>query len=145
MKLPHRRKFLHLVAGAATLPAVSRIAWAQAYPTRTVRYIVSAPPGGAQDILARLLGQWLSERLGQQFVIGNGRGGAPTLAPRRSSVHRRTDIRSSRWGSRRRSMQHFTRSSISISYAISRLSLALCASVSLSWSILRYPSIQFLN
>jgi tripartite-type tricarboxylate transporter receptor subunit TctC len=78
MKLP-RRKFLHLAAGAAALPAVSRMARAQAYPTRPVRYIVSAPPAGAQDILARLMGQWLSERLGQQFVIDNRPGGGTNI------------------------------------------------------------------
>jgi tripartite-type tricarboxylate transporter receptor subunit TctC len=76
MTLP-RRRFLRLAAGAAALPAVSRVAWAQAYPTRPVRWIVGFPPGGATDITARLLGQWLSERLGQQFVIENrpGAGG----------------------------------------------------------------------
>src|SRR5262245_16959720 len=76
MKLP-RRKFLHLAAGAAALPAVSRVAWAQAYPTRPVRLIVPFGPAGATDITARLIGQWLSERLGQQFVIENrpGAGG----------------------------------------------------------------------
>src|SRR5215468_8404836 len=78
MKLP-RRKFLVLAVGAAALPAVSHIAWAQAYPTRTVRYIVSAPQAGAQDILARLRGQWLSERLGQQFIIDNRPGGGTNI------------------------------------------------------------------
>jgi tripartite-type tricarboxylate transporter receptor subunit TctC len=73
MKLP-RRKFLHLAAGAAALPAVSRIAFAQAYPSRPVRVIVPFGPAGATDITARLIGQWLSERLGQQFVIENRPG-----------------------------------------------------------------------
>ena len=68
MKLP-RRKFLHLAAGATALPAMSRFAWAQTYPARTVRWIVGAAAGSAPDILARLMSQWLSERLGQQFVI----------------------------------------------------------------------------
>ncbi len=76
MKLP-RRKFLHLAASAAALLAVSRIAQGQAYPTRPVRIIVPVTPGGALDILARLIAQWLSERLGQQFVIEN-RPGAGT-------------------------------------------------------------------
>ena len=70
MKLP-RRRFLHLAAVAAALPAVSRVARAQAYPTRPVRWIVPAPPGGPLDLVARLLGQWFSERLGQPFIIDN--------------------------------------------------------------------------
>jgi tripartite-type tricarboxylate transporter receptor subunit TctC len=76
MKLP-RRNFLHLAAGAAALPAIPRIAWAQAYPARPVRIIVPIAPAGSADIVARLIGQWLSERLGQQFVIDNrpGSGG----------------------------------------------------------------------
>ena len=73
MKLP-RRRFLHLAAGAATLPTVSRISWAQAYPARPVRIIAPTAPGGAPDILARLIGPWLSERLGQQFVVENRPG-----------------------------------------------------------------------
>jgi tripartite-type tricarboxylate transporter receptor subunit TctC len=75
-----RRGFLHLAGGAVALPAVSRIARAQAYPTRPVRIIVGIAPGGAPDIVARLIGQWLSERLGQQFVIENRSGGATNIA-----------------------------------------------------------------
>ena len=73
MKLP-RRKFLHLAAGAAALPAVSRVARAQAYPSRPVRIIVPFPAGQATDTIARLMGQSLSERLGQPFVIENRTG-----------------------------------------------------------------------
>jgi tripartite-type tricarboxylate transporter receptor subunit TctC len=78
MKLP-RRNFLHLAAGAAALPAVSRVAWAQAYPTRPVRIMVGFAAGGPADMLARLIGQWLSERLGQQFVIDNRPGGGGNI------------------------------------------------------------------
>src|SRR5258707_6867275 len=77
VKLAHRRRFLHLAAGAAALPAVSRVAWAQAYPARSVRVVVPVAAGGANDVTARLVGQWLSERLGQQFFIEN-RPGAGT-------------------------------------------------------------------
>jgi len=80
MKLPHRRHFLHLTAGAAVLPAVSHIARAQAYPTRPVRVIVGFAAGGGSDITARLMGQWLSERLGQQFVIENRPGASGNIA-----------------------------------------------------------------
>jgi tripartite-type tricarboxylate transporter receptor subunit TctC len=79
LKLP-RRKFLHLAAGAAVLPAVSHIARAQAWPTRPVRIIVGLAPGGSNDILARLMGQWLSERLGQPFIIENRPGGGGNIA-----------------------------------------------------------------
>jgi tripartite-type tricarboxylate transporter receptor subunit TctC len=79
MKLP-RRQFLHLAVGAAALPAVTRIARAQVYPRRPVRIIVGVPPGGGIDIVARLIGQWLSERLGQQFVIENRPGAGTNIA-----------------------------------------------------------------
>jgi tripartite-type tricarboxylate transporter receptor subunit TctC len=74
-----RRQFLHLAAGAVALPAVSRIALAQTYPTRPVRWIVGYPPGGATDIAARLMGQWLSERLSQPFVIENRPGASGNI------------------------------------------------------------------
>jgi tripartite-type tricarboxylate transporter receptor subunit TctC len=79
MKLPHRRQFLHLVASAAALPAVSRTATAQSYPSRPVRIIAGFPPGGSVDIVARLIGQWLSERLGQPFIIENRPGAASNI------------------------------------------------------------------
>ena len=79
MKLP-RRELLYLVAGAAALPTVSRCAWAQAYPTRPVRIVVGFAAGGAPDILARLFGQWLSDRLGQPFVIENRTGAGGNVA-----------------------------------------------------------------
>ena len=78
MKLP-RRKFLQLVASGAALPAISHIAWAQAYPSRPVRVVVPFPAGGAGDLLARLLGQWLSERLGQPFIVENRAGAGGTI------------------------------------------------------------------
>jgi len=79
MKL-HRRKFLHLAAGAAALPAVSRIARAQAYPARPVRILHGFAAGGGSDIIARLIGQWLSERLGQPFVVESRPGDATNTA-----------------------------------------------------------------
>ncbi|HEY7552967.1 MAG TPA: tripartite tricarboxylate transporter substrate-binding protein, partial [Hyphomicrobiaceae bacterium] len=77
MKPPHRRDFLHLAAGAATLAAISPVAWAQTYPSRPVRWIVAFAAGGPTDIVARIMGQYLSERMGQQFIIDNrpGAGG----------------------------------------------------------------------
>src|SRR5262245_35524834 len=75
-----RRRVLHLAAGAAALPAMSQIAWAQTYPMRPVRLIVGFAPSGATDIMARLIGQWLSERLGQQFIVENRPGAASNIA-----------------------------------------------------------------
>src|SRR5712691_11126006 len=90
LKLPHRRQFLHLAAGAATLPAAPRIARAQAYPTRPVRLIVPFAPSGGTDIFARLIGQWLSDRYGQPFVIENrpgANGNVGTEAALRASAN----------------------------------------------------------
>src|SRR5499426_718459 len=79
MKLP-RRNFLHLAAGAAALPAASHFAWAQAYPSRPVRLIVGFPAGGPTDITARVMAQWLSQRLGQQVVVDNRAGAGSNIA-----------------------------------------------------------------
>ncbi len=78
MKLP-RRKFLHLAAGAAAFPTLPRLAWAQTYPSRPVHIIVGFAAGSASDIIARLIGQKLSERLGQPFVVENRGGAGGTL------------------------------------------------------------------
>jgi tripartite-type tricarboxylate transporter receptor subunit TctC len=75
-----RRTFLHFAAGAAALPAMSRLAMAQAYPSRPVRILAGFPPAGSVDITARLIGQWLSERFGQQFIIENRPGAGANLA-----------------------------------------------------------------
>ena len=79
MTLP-RRQFLHLAAGAAALPAMSVFGWAQTYPSRPVRIMVGLASGGTTDIVARLIGQWLSERLGQQFIIENRPGAGSSIA-----------------------------------------------------------------
>ena len=79
MKRPHRRQFLHLAAGAAALPAVARTARAQAYPTRPVRVVVTYAAGGPNDIIARLMGQWLTEHLGHPFVVENRPGAAGNI------------------------------------------------------------------
>jgi tripartite-type tricarboxylate transporter receptor subunit TctC len=75
----HRRELLYLAVGTAALPAVSRIAWAHAYPSRPVRLIVPYPPGGSADITARVMGQWLSERLGQPFIVDNRPGASGNI------------------------------------------------------------------
>src|SRR5450631_1445528 len=79
LKFP-RRQFLHLAVGAAALPAASRIAWTQVYPSRPVRLVVGYAAGGGNDIVARLMGQWLSEHLGQQFIVDNRPGAATNIA-----------------------------------------------------------------
>jgi tripartite-type tricarboxylate transporter receptor subunit TctC len=83
MKLP-RRKFLHLTAGTAALSVGTRFAWAQTYPSRLVRIVVGFPPGTSSDITARLIGQWLSERLGQQFIVENRPGAGTNIVLRQS-------------------------------------------------------------
>ena len=132
MKLP-RRQFLHLAAGAAALPAVSRIARAQAYPSRPVRMIVRFPPAARADIVARLMAQWLSERLGQPFVVENrpGAGGnIGTEAVVRAPPDGYTLLLGRRAATR--STRRSTTSSISISSATSRRSRASAASP-VSW------------
>src|SRR5262249_39381481 len=80
MTKPHRREFLRLAAGAAALPAVSHFAWGQTYPTRPLRIIVGYPPGGVSDIVARIMAQWLSEGLGQPFIVENRPGASGNIA-----------------------------------------------------------------
>jgi tripartite-type tricarboxylate transporter receptor subunit TctC len=79
MKLP-RRNFLHFTAATAALPLLSRLVWAQSYPTRPLRLIVGFPPGGGADTVSRIVGQWLSERLGQQVIIENRPGASTNIA-----------------------------------------------------------------
>src|SRR5215831_5027353 len=121
MKLP-RRQFLHPAAGAAALPAVARIARAQAYPSRPVRIIVGFAAGGNADTIARPMGQWLSERLGQPFVIEN-RPGAGTNIATETVVRAPADGTRCSWSVRhRRSTRRSMRGSIS--FATSRRLLA---------------------
>jgi tripartite-type tricarboxylate transporter receptor subunit TctC len=126
MKLPNRRNFLHLATGAAALPAISHIARAQAYPTRPVRIVVGLTAGSASDIVARLLGQWLSERLAQPFVIENRPGAGTNIAAE-------AVVRSFCLLHPTPSMPLFTTSSASISSATSRLSQPSAASQMSSW------------
>jgi tripartite-type tricarboxylate transporter receptor subunit TctC len=79
MKFPHRRQFLHLAASAAALPALSRFAWAQAYPTRPVRIVVGFPAGGTNDLHARLIAEWLTKHFGRSFIVENRAGAAGNI------------------------------------------------------------------
>ena len=144
MKLP-RRNFLHLAAGTAALPALSRIARAQAYPTRPVRIIVGFAAGGGYDIVARLIGQWLSERLGQSFVIENRPGAGTNIATEAVVRAPQTAIRSSRSARRTQSTLRSTRTSISISSAISRRFRASRGSPRPCWQIHRSQPRRFLS
>jgi tripartite-type tricarboxylate transporter receptor subunit TctC len=90
MKLP-RRKFLHLAAGIAAVPATARIARAQAYPTGPVRLIVGFPAGGTNDVHARLIAEWLSKQFGRSFVVEN-RPGPPATSPSKPSFVRRRTV-----------------------------------------------------
>jgi tripartite-type tricarboxylate transporter receptor subunit TctC len=127
MKLPHRRQFLNLAAGAVALPAVSRVAKAETYPTRPVRLIVAIAAGGSQDTVARLIAQWLTERLGQQFIIENRPGAASNLGTEfvaRAPADGYTLLLANTSNAINATL---TRSSISTSFAILRLSQALAA------------------
>jgi len=90
MKLCHRRGFLNLAAGFAALPTLSRNGWTQGYPTHPIRLVAPFPPGGSIDLTARLIGQWLTERLGEQVVIEN-RPGAGGNVGSESALHSSSD------------------------------------------------------
>jgi hypothetical protein len=145
MKLP-RRQFLCLAAAATTLPAVSNIALAVDYPTRPVHLVVGFPPGLAPDIIARLVGAPLSERLGQPVVIDNRPGAASNTG---SEIVARapgpTAVRCSRLLRRTRSMRRFMTTSLSISSVILRRSPALALAPSSWWSIRQSQQEQFPN
>ena len=131
MKLP-RRQFLHLAAGAAALPAVSRIAWAQAYPARPVRIIVGYAPGGLTDIIARLMGQWLSERFGQQVIVENRPGAGSNIGTEVVARAAPDGYTLLMVAPATRSTRRSTTSSTTISYGTLRQSRASLASA-MSW------------
>jgi hypothetical protein len=132
MKLP-RRQFLQLTAGAAALPATARIARAQAYPSRPVRIIVGAAPSGTYDIMARLIGEWLSERLGQPFVIENRPGAGTTIGTEAVVKAPQMVIRSCLSAQRPQPARCSMTNSISISSGTSRLSRPSATSPTLWW------------
>jgi tripartite-type tricarboxylate transporter receptor subunit TctC len=133
MKLP-RRNFLHLAVGAAALPMASRIAWAQTYPARPVRIIVGVPAGGGVDLIARVMGEWLSERLGQPFLIENRPGAGTNIAAEAvMRAQERTATRFSWSLPQTRSMLPGTKSLVSISAATSRRSPALWSCPTSCW------------
>src|SRR5262245_65851408 len=107
MKPPHRRQFLHLAAGAAALTAVSRITSAQAYPSRPVRIVAAFAAGGGVDITARLIGQWLSDQLGQSFVVENRPGAGGNIGT--ETVINRSEERRVGKESRARETSHLQR------------------------------------
>ena len=121
-----RRQFLHVAAGAVALPAISRVAWAETYPSQPVRVIVGFAGGGPNDILARLIGQWLAKRLGHPFVTENRPGAGSNIATE-AVVHAPPDGCS--WLARQTpSMRHSTRGSISYLFVILHQSRAWSAS-----------------
>jgi tripartite-type tricarboxylate transporter receptor subunit TctC len=119
MKLP-RRQFLHVAAGAAALLPTSRIASAESYPSRPVRIVVGFAAGGIADLFTRLIGQWLSERMGQQFVVENRTGAGSNLAIEAVVKSQPDGTRLASLLRRTRGTQRFTKTSISISSATLR-------------------------
>jgi tripartite-type tricarboxylate transporter receptor subunit TctC len=129
-----RREVLRFVAGAAALPAVARMAWAQSYPSRPVRWVVTAAPGGTADILARLIGQWLTERLGQSFVVENRTGAGGNIGT--ESV-----VRSPADGY----TIHLTATSDAINATLAKLSFDLRRDIAPVASLIHSPFVMVIN
>ena len=145
MKLP-RRTFLHLAAGAAALPAISRFAWAQAYPIRPIMIVDTFPPGGSTGIIARIIADKFSETLGQQVIVDQRAGAGGTVAAKQSPEARPTDTRSC-WVTPERSA--LPRVSIPmlamIRATILRQSAGLAWHPARWWSTLLFQSAQLLS